>query len=128
MARLKERLDMAESALRSFEEVVGQAGLSALERDAAILRSQYSFEAVWKAAQVSLREREGTEAASPKQVVRACLSTGILDAEAARDALALVDDRNLTVHTYNEPLALALVARLADHAALLRVWLDRLRS
>lgn len=125
---MKQRLDLAEAAVRSLEDVVALAGRSALERDAAILRFQYSFEAVWKAAQHLLREREGIEAASPKQVIRACLSAGLLDAGSAHDALGLADDRNLTVHTYNEPLALALVGRLPGHATLLRRWLSRLQA
>jgi len=107
---------------------VSRAGSSALERDAAILRFQYSFESMWKAAQHRLREREGIDAGSPKQVIRACLDAGILDAERTKQALELADDRNLTVHSYNETLARALVARLPAHTRLLREWLERLRS
>lgn len=51
-----------------------------------------------------------------------------LDAAQTRHALEMADDRNLTVHTYNEPLALALVTRLPAHVALLRQWLDGLAS
>ena len=35
----------------------------------------------------------------------------------------MADDRNLTVHTYNEALANAIFARLPQHAAALEVWL-----
>src|SRR5205085_7897308 len=110
--RLNERLLVANDALVSFEEVVPRAALSAVERDAAILRFQYSLEAVWKAAQHYLLEREGIESGSPKQTIRACLDARLLHAELASAALILVDDRNLTVHTYNETLALQLAGRL----------------
>lgn len=126
MDRLSERLARADVALASFEELAGRAEASAVERDAAILRFQYSLECVWKAAQHRLREHEGLDAGSPKQVVRCCLDVGIFDAETAHRALALIDDRNLTVHTYDESLATALAARLPAHAALLRTWLQRL--
>lgn len=128
MDRLNQRLALADAALASFEELVARTAESAVARDAAILRFQYSFESVWKAAQHKLRERDGIEAGSPKQVIRACLEAGILDADRARQALELADDRNLTVHTYNEPLARALTERLPRHAMLLRQWLDRLKA
>lgn len=128
MDRLRERLALADAAVASLEEVVGHEPMSALERDAAILRFQYSLEAVWKAAQHRLREGEGIEVGSPKQAIRACVACGLLDADLARRALVIVDDRNLTVHTYNELLALQLVKRLPDHAAALRAWLLRLED
>ena len=34
----------------------------------------------------------------------------------------MADDRNLTVHTYNEALANAIFARLPQHAAALEGW------
>ena len=128
MDRLNERLHVANDALGSFEEVVPRAAVSAVERDAAILRFQYSLEAVWKAAQHYLQEREGIESGSPKQAIRACLDARLLDPTLAEEALRLVDDRNLTVHTYNVTLALQLARRLPNHARVLRQWLDRLRA
>lgn len=38
----------------------------------------------------------------------------------------MIDDRNLTVHTYNEPLAEAIYGRLGHLARVLRKWLDEL--
>ncbi len=35
----------------------------------------------------------------------------------------MVDDRNQTVHTYNEAVADAIYARLAGYVPLLRAWL-----
>ena len=128
MDRLTERLAMAEAAVASLEDVVGHEPLSALERDAAILRFQYSLEAVWKAAQHRLREAEGLEVGSPKQAIRACVECRILDGEIGRRALVIVDDRNLTVHTHNEVLAVQLMQRLPDHAAVLRTWLSQLEN
>jgi nucleotidyltransferase substrate binding protein (TIGR01987 family) len=101
---------------------------SKVERDAAIQRFEYCFEAVWKTAQLYLREQEGVDAGSPKAVVRASLQVGLLDDEETRRALVMTDDRNLTVHTYNETLADEIASRLGQHAALLRHWLDRMTT
>ena len=48
---------------------------------------------------------------------------GVLDETEARLALAMVDDRNLTVHAYNEAIAEAIAQRLAEYARLMRRWL-----
>ena len=46
----------------------------------------------------------------------------------ARQLLAMVDDRNLTVHTYNEQLGEEINSRLPGHALLLQHWLDQMAA
>ena len=101
---------------------------SKVERDAAIQRFGYTFEAVWKAVQLYLREMEGLDLGSPKAVARASLEVGILDADETRLALIMADDRNLTVQTYNEGLAEEIAGRLSQHAAPLRQWVERVTA
>jgi len=38
----------------------------------------------------------------------------------------MIDDRNLTAHTYNEPLAVQIAARLPSYSALAERWLAAL--
>jgi nucleotidyltransferase substrate binding protein (TIGR01987 family) len=95
-------------------------------RNAAIQRFEYTFEAAWKAAQAVLLDRFGVELASPKPVVRASLENGLLTVEEARIALAMVDHRNLTAHTYNEELANEIFTQIPFYSRLLRAWLERL--
>ncbi len=96
---------MAATALATFDEVLHEDKTSTIVRDAAIQRFEYSFEAVWKAAQRYLRVVEGSVEASPKSVVRASIASGLLEEGDGRLALVMVDDRNLTSHTYHEDLA-----------------------
>jgi nucleotidyltransferase substrate binding protein (TIGR01987 family) len=124
MDRLTERLAIARRALSTLEESLKASTPTAIERDAAIKRFEYSTETAWKAAQQYLRVVEGIDVASPKSAIRACRESGILTTEQATNALGLTDDRNLAAHTYNEELAVALFARLPGHAALLASWLD----
>ena len=81
MERIKERLQVARQAVASFAIVVGKKQVSDIERDAAIQRFEYSFEATWKTAQIYLREMEGLEQASPKGVIRGSYQVGLLDEE-----------------------------------------------
>ena len=45
-----------------------------------------------------------------------------------RLALQMAEDRNLSVHTYDEALAEAIYARIASYPPLMRAWLVAMRS
>ncbi len=126
MDRLRERLTLATRTHTRLAELAGRSPASEVERDAAIQRFEFCFEATWKAAQLCLQEREGLELASPKAAIRSSLQVGLLSEPDARLALAMADDRNLTVHTYNEELALRIFAELGRYAALLARWIEAL--
>jgi nucleotidyltransferase substrate binding protein (TIGR01987 family) len=119
--RLAERLADAARAVATLHEVLREP-FSVIVRDAAIKRFEYTFEAVWKAAQLYL-SNEGFDVASPRGVVRTSVQAGLLTLEQAEGALVMVDDRNLTVHLYKEAVARQIFERLPGHAALLRDWL-----
>jgi len=121
--RLSERLAEAGRALATFEELARRRERSIIERDAAIMRFAYTFEAVWKAAQLYLYEREGVEVGSPKQSIRASRRVGLLTDEQAESALSMTDDRNLVIHVYREAVASDLETRLHLHAMTLAAWL-----
>ncbi len=122
MERLKERLAVAARAILRLQEAVQLPTPTDLERDAIIQRFEFTFEAVWKAAQAYLFMVEGIDLASPKGVIRACREIGLLDDTEALLALKMADDRNLTVHTYNEPLAIAIYERILKYHVLLADW------
>lgn len=80
------------------------------------------MEATWKAVQVYLRLVEGVEVGSPQRAARESLVCGLLSEDEARRAPDMMDDRNLTSHTYHESLAVGIAARLPDHATVLERW------
>jgi len=90
---------------------------SDLHRDAAIQRFEFSFELAWKATQKSLRS-EGIDAASPKACFREAFRLGWVQRE--EPWLSMLEDRNLTSHTYDASLAEAVYQRLPNHLAALR--------
>lgn len=126
MARLDNRIVEAEAALATLDDAVGKSGRSLLERDGAILRLIYTFEAMWKASQQLLAEREGIATASPNSTIRAARRLGWLSDEDARAALQLGSDRNLSVHMYRGEIGAEIAARLGGYATLLRRWLEAL--
>lgn len=123
MDRLAERLSVATRTVATLGEVVGETKPPPTHRDAAIKRFEYSMEATWKAAQQYLRVVEGVDVGSPKGAGRACRRAGLLSDSDGERILAMVDDRNLATHTYNDKLAKALYKRLPGHFAVLERWL-----
>lgn len=101
---------------------------SPIVRDASIQRFEFTFEAVWKAAQLYLATVESLESGSPKSAIRACHRVGLLGDEQARTALRMADDRNLTVHTYNEDLAEEIYHRILTYAPLIDHWMEAMRQ
>jgi uncharacterized protein YutE (UPF0331/DUF86 family) len=126
MAGVARRLAEAEAALATLDEVAARASNSLIERDSAILRLIYTFEAVWKACQHLLAEREGVEVGSPNVTIRAARRLGWLSDEDAEAAMRVARDRNLAVHMYRGQIGEEIADRLAGHAAVLRRWLDTL--
>jgi nucleotidyltransferase substrate binding protein (TIGR01987 family) len=126
VGRLTERLDAAAKALVTFRSILSRPK-DEIVRDASIQRFEYTFEAVWKAAQLYLRLGESLEVASPKAVIRASFQTGLLTDPQARTAMQMADDRNLTVHTYNEDLAEEIYSRLPDYSELMSEWHGAIR-
>jgi nucleotidyltransferase substrate binding protein (TIGR01987 family) len=127
MDRLKERLEIARKALASFREALRETA-TPMNGDGSIQRFEYTYEAVWKAAQLYLSNRENLELASPSSVTRACFQSAVLNEEQGRMALDMARDRNLTVHTYNEELANQIYSRLAAYAGLMEHWLAAMRD
>jgi len=121
--RLKERIEQADVALATLEELLDVHPTDVI-RDAAIQRFEYSFEAVWKTAQRHLLVMEGNAESSPKSVIRTSVATGLLTEVDGRVALTMVDDRNLTSHTYNASLAQRIFSVLPEYAHIMRAWLD----
>ena len=119
MERLKQRLSLTQKALDAFKQILTMTP-NPIVRDAAIQRFEFTFEATWKLAQLYLRENEGLEVNSPKSVFRHCFQVGLLpDEKQTAFMLKMVDDRNLTVHTYNEQLAEQIYSNLNNYYDLL---------
>lgn len=127
MERITERYELAVRALTKFHELAHRQDLTEIERDALIQRFEFTFELVWKCAKEYLYTQEGIDVASPKKVIRSCREIGILGESDTELALKMVDDRNLTTHTYDESFIKSLISRFPDYDRILHSWLMRLQ-
>ena len=102
-------------ALARLEEALSLPH-SDVVRDACIQRFEFSFELAWKSVQHAVRT-QGRDCVSPRSCLREAYAMSWLEDEVAW--LAMLADRNLTSHTYDEVLAQAVYGRLNTHAQLL---------
>ena len=113
---------------RSLDRLAEALGISAEEPlaiDGTIQRFEFTFELFWKAVR-RLLARQGIEANSPKAVLQQAYRLGWLDDEPKW--LKVLEDRNLTSHTYREPLALEIYSRIPAHHAAMREVVQKLRA
>ena len=115
-------------AASRLREAVDQQGDDIL-RDAIIQRFEFTFEAAWKTLQYYL-SHQGVEVAGPRQTLRQAFAFGLIRTlEEADDWLAMLEDRNLTTHTYRESLAETIAAHVrARYAQLLADMAERVAA
>ena len=126
MERLSGRLAEARRALASFEELARRRERSIIERDAAIMRFAYTFEAAWKAVQLTCTNMRASRLERRNSRFERHAGWAFLTDEQAESALSMTDDRNLVVHVYREAVARDLESRLHLHAVTLAAWLAAL--
>lgn len=99
------RVDFVKAVSR-LEEACAQAENSFI-RDSVIQRFEFSWELAWKMLKLRLAYL-GVEALSPREVIRQSLQAGLIeDGNAWSEAQ---QQRNLTSHTYDESLSIAVFA------------------
>lgn len=124
--RFAQRQQEFRQAAERLHEAVSQQGGDIL-RDAAIQRFEFTFETAWKTLQRYL-QHHGIETADPRQALKQAFALGLIATPEEADIwLAMLEDRNLTTHTYREALAETIAAHIrADYARLLRELAEKL--
>lgn len=102
--RFIERQKQVREAANRLAEAVSQPETD-IARDATIKRFEFTFEVVWKTLKLFL-EHQGHECNSPRSTIRKAFTEGLIATPEEADIwLRMLEDRNLTSHTYDEGLA-----------------------
>ena len=107
--------EQTERALASLQELVPQFlenKENIILRDAMIQRFEYSTEAFWKYLKAYLLTEHNLSTNSPREVIRTGLKAKLYSEEISKELLQMLDDRNLTSHTYVEELAESFARRI----------------
>ena len=81
-----------------------------------IQRFEYSTEAFWKYLKSYLSTEHNLSVNSPRDVIRTGLNAKLYGEEISKELLQMLDDRNLTSHTYVEELAESIAHRIPDYS------------
>jgi nucleotidyltransferase substrate binding protein (TIGR01987 family) len=114
--KLHNLLRLLDAALIRFEGALTQP-VNEFVRDSAIQRFEFTFELFWKSLK-AYAEESGVEAFSPKDSVRTAFQLGVIPDHP--DWFQMLEDRNLTSHTYNEARAEAIYSHLPTYLRLIR--------
>ena len=108
---LKKRLEDFEKAIKrlkdAYQETLKHKGdeYYTFFRDSTIQRFEFTVEIMWKTLKSFLFEYAGIECKSPKGCIREFFSAGYLTEAETANLLEMIDDRNMTSHTYHEEVA-----------------------
>ena len=124
--RWRQRFDNFENAYKLLEKYIGIANPGELERAGIIQFFEMAFELAWKVMKDYL-EAEGFQAKSPREAIKQAFQAELLkDGQAWMDAL---EDRNLTVHTYDEKTAIEIEERIkAAYFPALRQFYEKMKD
>ena len=123
--------EQTERALASLQELVPQYlenTENIILRDAMIQRFEYSTEAFWKYLKAYLSTEHNLSANSPREVMRSGLKAKIYDEQTSNDLLQMLDDRNLTNHTYVEELAESIAGRIPSYSTVMQKTTNQLSN
>ena len=116
---IKVKRDQTNRALSSLLELVvkfSDDSSDVIVRDAMVQRFEYTTEAFWKYLKHYLQTEHNLLANSPREVMRMGLQAKLYDEETSKELLQMLDDRNLTSHTYIEKLATSIATRIPNYA------------
>lgn len=102
MSKMQSQYEDLIKALGRLKEAIILPADSTINQDASIQRFEFTFELAWKLMK-SIIEREGLIAVSPKNVIRQGASINLI--EDPKKWLEFLENRNLSVHTYEEVIA-----------------------
>ena len=123
--------EQTERALASLQELVPQFlenKENIILRDAMIQRFEYSTEAFWKYLKAYLSIVHNLSANSPREVIRTGLKAKLYSEEISKELLQMLDDRNLTSHTYVEELAESIASRIPSYFKSMQAVINELSN
>ncbi len=107
--RWQQRFHQFEKAFVLLKDAVDIESLSIIERAGLIQFFEMAFELAWKLLK-DFGEAEGFVIKSPRDAIKQAFQMGLI--QKAHDWMDALEDRNLTVHTYNSEIALAVEQKI----------------
>lgn len=124
--RLEDSLHNLRRANASLNAALATTPRTPIIVSAIVKNFEFNFELSWQAMR-RLLAWHGVPTMSPRQAIGEAFRKGFIDGES--DWLAMIADRNLTVHTYDEAFALEMAGRIEGrYMVLFNSFLERLTN
>lgn len=120
--KLRNLLRLLSRALSRLDLALAQP-VNEFVRDSAIQRFEFTFELFWKSLK-AYAEESGLEAFSPRDSMPIAFQLGVI--QESPEWFRMLEDRNLTSHTYNEATANSIYSHLPTYTRLVRQALEEL--
>lgn len=105
-----------QEAIKRLHEISAEDYYYKTARDSCIQRFEFSVDTFWKYLAEYIKVKHGISIVpSPKSVFREAKELGIVNDAELSELLDMVDDRNLTSHTYHEELAEKISYSIPDY-------------
>ncbi|MBK9295100.1 MAG: nucleotidyltransferase substrate binding protein [Oligoflexia bacterium] len=112
---------MANKGLENFKATVetlasylAQPIITDRDKAGVIQAFEFTFEQCWKALQQKA-QKEGVTVGSPKTAFSFAMQSGLIKPQDEKLWLEMLEDRNLTTHTYKKELANQVVVRIKEN-------------
>ena len=126
---LQDSLKNTENALLKLKEALDEsadAPLGSLKIDGTIQRFEFCIELMWKMIRRALLAEKMDIPPIPKQVLQKAYAANWISDEAIW--LQMLDDRNMTSHTYNQKLAKEIFDRIKTYYPVMQKAYDHLSN
>jgi nucleotidyltransferase substrate binding protein (TIGR01987 family) len=108
---MMKKLIQFEKALNKLKDILNKEESEEI-RDATIKRFESTFELWWKSLQEFFKEK-GITCRSPKDCFKQAFSYGLIENEDIW--INIIQDRNLTTHTYQEEIAKEIYLKIKEY-------------
>ena len=98
-------------ALHSLEQFLAEPVRTNRDKAGIIQAFEFTYELAWKTFQ-RIAQADGLQVATPRQAFASALQMGFIPPDEDAVWLGMMQDRNLTSHTYHDNLATAIVHRV----------------
>lgn len=121
---IQKALKALKTAINDYETLQHKEYLVHL-RNSKIQSFEFCTDTLWKFLRLYFKKVSGVDLEpGPKHVFRYCFKAGITTEDETKHLIKMVDDRNLSSHTYHEELAEELNERVESHYNLMKKILD----
>jgi len=94
-------------------------------RDSLIKRFEFSYELLWKCFKDYLSEQFGSITRSPREAFQEAFEKNLVSTHEHNLLLNMIDDRNMTSHTYDEKTAQEVADAIPNHLELMQTLTQR---